>query len=394
MLRVVVSDEIAKEMCTANLTRMGKAIEQYKNDHGDVPDGFADLYPDYLQDRSLLLCPADRTGGELLEGTEDLRMWCSYRYMFGPGAQGVSGLNVALPVDFPAREGMTWKEARKLQVEYFGPVTPVVQCRHHSPWLSLRYDGEILEARWWEASSPAKAGLCSQLRSAFELQPGAWSERYDTQRFHCLLENEAALTKLLKTHLEEHPEDVAAREFLAELPRLRLPDTSHDDAEEYGDGRMYLGSHDLELIRDNRRGDQVVGIRFQDIPVPQGARIKRAYVQFTAYPEDPGAEKTELVLHAELAADAEPFANVPHNITSRRKTAASIEWSPEPWTVGGERSEKQRTPDLSSLIQEVVDQPDWKKGNSLVLMISGSGRRSAESWDGGWSGEPMLYVEH
>ena len=62
--------------------------------------------------------------------------------------------------------------------------------------------------------------------------------------------------------------------------------------------------------------------------------------------------------------------------------------------MGGERSEKQRTPDLSSLIQEVVDQPDWQKGNSLVLIISGSGRRSAESWDGGWSGTPMLYVEH
>jgi len=62
--------------------------------------------------------------------------------------------------------------------------------------------------------------------------------------------------------------------------------------------------------------------------------------------------------------------------------------------VGGERSEKQRTPDLSSLIQEVVDQPDWQKGNSLVLVISGSGRRNAESDYVGWSGDPMLYVEH
>ena len=97
---------------------------------------------------------------------------------------------------------------------------------------------------------------------------------------------------------------------------------------------------------------------------------------------------------AELTANAKPFANVKHNITSRRKTAASVKWSPEPWSVGDERSEKQRTPDLSSLIQEVVNQPDWKKGNALVFIISGPGRRNAQSWDGGWSGDPMLYVEH
>jgi hypothetical protein len=203
------------------------------------------------------------------------------------------------------------------------------------------------------------------------------------------------LTKLLKTHLENHPEDEAAREFLAEVPRLRFPRGSRDDAEENVDDGSVDQWDNFELIHDTDDDvDQVVGIRFPDIPVPQGARIKRAYLQFTALTEDAGSDKTDLVLHAELAANAEPFAEVKYNITSRRKTAASVQWSPEPWTVAGERSEKQRTPDLSPLIQEVVDQPDWKKGNSLVLVISGSGRRRAESCDGGWSGTPMLYVEH
>jgi len=95
-----------------------------------------------------------------------------------------------------------------------------------------------------------------------------------------------------------------------------------------------------------------------------------------------------------MTANAEPFAKVKHNITSRPKTAAAVKWSPEPWTVGGERSNKQRTADLSSLIQEVVNQPDWQEGNALVLIISGSGRRTVQSLDGGWSGTPMLYVEH
>ena len=41
MMQMLVSGELAKEMCTANLRRIGEAIEQYKNDHGDVPDWLA-----------------------------------------------------------------------------------------------------------------------------------------------------------------------------------------------------------------------------------------------------------------------------------------------------------------------------------------------------------------
>ena len=397
MMQIIVSDEMAKEMCTENLRTIARAIQQYKNDHDDVPNWLSDLYPGYLQDTSLLLCPAERTGRRVLRGPEDPKMPCSYSYTFHSGTKGVSGLDVALPVDFPAREGMTCKEARKLQLEYYGPVLPVAMCHHrYRVLLFLGYDGEVYEtdAYYWEGSSQAKAGLLSQLRSAMESQPATWGQRYDMQRFASVLDNDAALTKLLKTCLKEHPEDEAAREFLAEVPRLRFPCRSSDDAEEDGKGQMYLYGSNLKLIHDNKRGDQVVGIRFPDIPVPQAARIKRAYLQLTGYPEDPGSEKTDLVAHAELAANAKPFAEPKHNITSRRKTAASVKWSPEPWSVGGERSEKQRTPDLSSVIQEVVNQPDWQEGNAVVLIISGSGRRNAESWDGGWSGEPMLYVEH
>jgi len=96
-------------------------------------------------------------------------------------------------------------------------------------------------------------------------------------------------------HLKEHPEDETVSEFLEDVPRLRFLYSGYDDAEEdVDDGSVSLRSN-LDLIHDADPGDdedQVVGIRFQDIPVPQGARIKRVYVQFTAYSEDPGSEKT------------------------------------------------------------------------------------------------------
>ena len=396
MMQIVVSGELAKEMCTANLTRIGEAIEQYKNDHADVPNWLSDLYPDYLQDTHLLLCPADRSGGiagakDRFAGPKDPETLCSYAYMFHPGMQWVyEFMFAALPVDFPAREGMTWKDARKLQLEYFGPVVPIVQCWHHSPQILLDYDGDICEAESdWALSPRAGAGLLSQLKAAMKTEPGTWAQRYDTQRFLRLLRlaagDEAALAKLLETHLEEHPDDEAAREFLAELPRLRF--CGDGSLEEVDDGSVELGPIDLEL------GEKVVGIWFPDISVPQGARVKRAYVQFTAQLERPSSEKTDLVLRAELAPNADSCKKAKHNITSRRKTAASVKWSPEPWTVPCERSQRQRTPDLSSLIQEVVNQPDWQKGNALVLVISGSGRRRAQPHED-WSGAPMLYVEH
>jgi dipeptidyl aminopeptidase/acylaminoacyl peptidase len=176
-------------------------------------------------------------------------------------------------------------------------------------------------------------------------------------------------------------------------PKWPVVTRSGDGAEELADGSMYLGSSDLDLIRDDTLGDQVVGIRFADIQILKGTEIKKAYLQFTV--DEVSTEQTDLTIHAELADNAEAFRNVDHNITSRPKTSASVKWLPEPWNVDGERSEKQRTPDLSSLIQEVIAQPSWQAGNALVLIISGSGKRVAESYYyGDQQGTPVLYIEY
>gem|GEM_PF-1934412 len=400
MMKIAFSPEWAKEGCIANLKMIGEALERYKRDHGDVPDWLSDLYPDYLGDEGVLFCLSDERGARISGPLADPKMPCSYRYMFCPRTQGVSGLDVALPADFPYARRMTWKEAKKLQVEYFGGIVPIVQCQHHSEHFSLGYNGEIIEGIWWKDRGGTE--LLNQLEAAMQSAPAMWVRRYDTQRFLCLLRDtaeadagEVALAKLLETHIREHPEDETAREFLDELPKLSFIDRSEDDAEEDVDtGSMYLDSSDLELIDDhNGDGDQIVGLRFGDVNISPGTRIKRAYVQFTAYPRQSGSE-TNLMIHAELSVNAETFTETDHNISSRKRTKTSVKWSPEPWMVKGERSEKQRTPDLSSIIQQVVNQSGWQEGNALVLIINGSGRRTAESWDGGWSGTPMLYIDY
>ncbi len=104
---------------------------------------------------------------------------------------------------------------------------------------------------------------------------------------------------------------------------------------------------------------------------------------------------TVLTLHAELAGDAVAFSEVKQNISLRKPTAASVNWSPEPWEVNRESSVRQRTPNLAALIQEVVNRPDWREGNALVLLISGSGDRDAWSYDRTHRREraPRLYIE-
>ena len=167
---------------------------------------------------------------------------------------------------------------------------------------------------------------------------------------------------------------------------------SGDDAEELPDGSMYLNSSDLELIDDPQRGEQVVDLRFTNIEVPHGAKINTARVQFTVDDDDEPVA-TELVIRGELAADTQPFRSAARDVSSRRRTAASVGWSPGPWTIVGERGQQQQTPDLSALIEEIVALPGWREGNALALIIRGSGHRAAVSFDGNPTGAPVLYIE-
>jgi hypothetical protein len=46
------------------------------------------------------------------------------------------------------------------------------------------------------------------------------------------------------------------------------------------------------------------------------------------------------------------------------------------------------------VIQEIVNRPGWTAGNSLVLIVTGTGERVAESFDGEADAAPLLHVEY
>ena len=165
--------------------------------------------------------------------------------------------------------------------------------------------------------------------------------------------------------------------------------TSADDAEEFADSTMYLDSSDLELIHDS--SDQTVGMRWTGMTIPPGATITAAYIQFAA--KDSQNVATALGLRAQAADNPSTFTSTRRNISSRPVTVAATSWAPVAWTAG-QAGPNQRTPDLSAPIQEVVSRPGWASGNALVMIVTGTGHRTAWSYDGSAAQAPLLHVEY
>ena len=177
-----------------------------------------------------------------------------------------------------------------------------------------------------------------------------------------------------------------------QVSRFRIGKSANDAEEVSATGEMYFDSSDLELGQDGSSSHptDVIGLRFSNTGLPRGATITKAYLQFQV--DETDSKATQVTIQGHASDDAASFADTPYNISSRSRTAASTTWSPAAWTTVGEAGTKQSTPDLSSILQEIVDRPGWSE-DDLALIITGSGERTAESYDGNASAAPLLHVE-
>jgi type IV pilus assembly protein PilY1 len=134
--------------------------------------------------------------------------------------------------------------------------------------------------------------------------------------------------------------------------------TGNDDAE-----NRTRGSSDLDF--ESRVS---VGLRFQDMNVPQGATILSAEISITAYTNDTGSS-TDITIYGEDTDDADSYGNV----KTRTKTSASVLYEPPNWTT----NTVYKTPDLKTVVQEIVDRSGWADGNSMAFIMetTGSNRR-------------------
>ena len=171
---------------------------------------------------------------------------------------------------------------------------------------------------------------------------------------------------------------------------------SSDDAEESEDKLDILTeSSDLELVFDDfsDQNNQTVGIRFTEVLIPINAIIETAYIQFHA--DDTGDIQTDLTIKGESTANSQTFIDSPGNISSRNTTMATVEWLNVPeWTTSHQAGINERTPDLSTLIVEMITNNDWEYGNPLSFIVTGTGSREAESFDGTPEEAPILVVQY
>ncbi len=168
--------------------------------------------------------------------------------------------------------------------------------------------------------------------------------------------------------------------------------TSSDDAEESIDtGTVKPGSSDLEMGNQGNK-NQLIGMRFNGLNIPEGATITNAYIQFQV--DDTHSGNTSLIIEGQATDNALTFTNTNANISIRDRTNTVVDWDPKSWTMIGEAGTNQQTPNIASIIQEIVDRPGWSGGNSLAIIITGIGRRAAESFDGDTAGAPVLHVEY
>jgi hypothetical protein len=163
-----------------------------------------------------------------------------------------------------------------------------------------------------------------------------------------------------------------------------------DDAEQATTGKVSVTSSDLDIIVDGSTPLSSVAVRFTNLPIPRGAPILSAWIQFQA--DEVKLDPAALVIHGEASDAAAPFTTARGGIGARPRTTASVAWSPAPWVKTRNSGAAQRTPDLSPLVQEVVSRAGWSNTNPLVFFFTGSGARVAESFEGTAAGAPLLHV--
>lgn len=140
------------EICEQHLLEIGKAIQAYQKEQDDFPQWLSELYPKYLPDANILLCPADRVGGRaLFPPNVDPKMPVSYGYGLRPGYRESTPKNRAM----------------------YGDVIPLVRCRHHAnqPFecLNLSFAFKVYpSSRVWEYTPEEMYGTPEKTIEALE----------------------------------------------------------------------------------------------------------------------------------------------------------------------------------------------------------------------------------
>ncbi|NNE70002.1 MAG: T9SS type A sorting domain-containing protein [Rhodothermales bacterium] len=223
---------------------------------------------------------------------------------------------------------------------------------------------------------------------------GAWSITLTTQ----LSNGTHSLTATHTDDASNVSSASGAKNVEVDAPLVVSISASSDDAEEVvSDGSMSLTGNVLEHIDNSGTFEQeYIGLRFQNITIPKGATIDVANIQYTVHTVDADVAIT-VTYTGEDIDDAPTFTSTANDISGRTQTTASVDWSPSHWAAVDDQGAAQKTADLSTIINEIVDRSGWVSGNDIVIIVkpnTGSGRRQPKSYDNSAADAPELSIEY
>ncbi len=173
----------------------------------------------------------------------------------------------------------------------------------------------------------------------------------------------------------DKPVCVEADDCLGTLLYSTVIDPDDDSEQSLVNGKMLPNGKNLSVRGYGRTSNpQLVGVRFTDIGIPQGATIISAVLEMTAQTTDSGAGT--FTVWADKSETAREFTEHDWDFTNRPQTS-TVTYDPGAWTEG----EQYESADLSPVIQQVVDQNNWCGGNDIALILGGTDNRSIVSYE-------------
>jgi hypothetical protein len=135
------------------------------------------------------------------------------------------------------------------------------------------------------------------------------------------------------------------------------------------------------------------GMVFRNVAIPRGVEIVSAHLKIRSY----NSRLTDIVygkIEAEATGDADGFGGS-HDIGSMPVTSASVNWDHyDPWS----ENTWYESPDIATVIQEVIIPRGWSPGNSLAILYSTrqseGGYRNFSSFDRGGDYAPKLEITY
>jgi type IV pilus assembly protein PilY1 len=145
------------------------------------------------------------------------------------------------------------------------------------------------------------------------------------------------------------------------------------------------------------------GLRFNNINIPQGATVLEAFIDFTGHVNNE-TSSASFTFAGEATSNPVTFSSTTNHIGGRRSTpgltSATVQWSASTtpplarWDANG----KYTSPNLASIVQEIVNRSDWAPNKSIAFHIAPTsasdttGKRTAKSVNGSSAGAPKLRI--